>query len=233
MAAAPVAVARKTSPLVWILVAIFGFFCLCGIVVVGLGFFVAHKVKQAGIDPELMSRNPGLAVSKMVAAMNPDIEVLHVNDRDGTITMRNRKDGKEVTLSFDDVKNGKFKMSATDENGKVATVEVGEGAGKLPSWVPTYPGAKSEGNFTAKGDDGTGHGAGGIVSFTSSDSPTKVLDFYKDKIDGMHMKVVNITSEDNGGMIVAADDDSKRSLQIMVGKGSSGTTIAITFGEKN
>ena len=51
---------KKTSPLVWILVAIAGVFVLGGVVLVGLGFFVAHKVKQAGIDPELMQRNPGL-----------------------------------------------------------------------------------------------------------------------------------------------------------------------------
>jgi hypothetical protein len=229
---APQPVARKTSPLVWILVAIFGFFALCGIAVVGLGFFVAHKAKQAGFDAELMQRNPGLAVSKMIAATNPDIDVLHVNDRDGTITLRNRKDGKVLTLSFDDVKSGKFRMSATDETGKTATFEAGDGAGKLPSWVPAYPGAKSQGNFTATGDDGSGRGAGGMVSLVSSDSPSQVLDFYKQKVEGAGLKVINVTSSDDGGMIVANDDDSKRSVQVLVGKNSSGTTIAITFGEK-
>ena len=231
-AAAPVA--AKTSPIVWILVAVAGLFVLGVLSVMALGFFVVHKAKQAGLDPELMSRNPGLAISKLVAATNPDVTVLNTDDRAGTITLRDKKTGQVMTLSFDDVKNGKFKMSATDEHGKTANIEIGGGAGKTPSWVPNYPGAKAEGNFTARGDDGTGKGAGGVVTFTTSDAPSKVMEFYNEKITGAGMKIISTTTAGDTGMIMAASDDEKKSLQVIVGKGSSNeTTIGITFGEKN
>ena len=71
---------RKTSPIVWILVIILGLFVVGAIGVVGVGMFVVHKVHQAGIDPELWQRNPGLAASKFIAATNPDVEVVHVDE---------------------------------------------------------------------------------------------------------------------------------------------------------
>src|SRR5579862_28197 len=75
-----VPVKRGTSPLVWILVAVLGLFILGFIGVVGTGFFLVHKAKQAGIDPALITRNPGLAMAKMVTAVNPDAEVVRTDD---------------------------------------------------------------------------------------------------------------------------------------------------------
>jgi hypothetical protein len=62
-AAAPVVVKRGTSPIVWVLVIVLGLFVFGILAVVGTGFFVFHKARQAGLDPELLRRNPGLAVS--------------------------------------------------------------------------------------------------------------------------------------------------------------------------
>ena len=56
-----VAAPRKTSPLVWILVAILGLFVVGGIAVVGTGIFFVHKAKQAGLDPAVMRTDPALA----------------------------------------------------------------------------------------------------------------------------------------------------------------------------
>jgi hypothetical protein len=209
----------KISPLVWILVGIFGLFLLGCIALVGTGLFIA--------------RNPGLVIGKLITAGNPDAEVVSTDNGNQTIRVRNRKTGEEVTLSFDDVKNGKFKMSAIGKNGEVANVEIGGGAGKMPSWVPTYPGAKAEGNLSARGDDGSGRGAGGVVSFSSFDAPSKVMEFYTDKINSMGMKVLTSTNTEDGGTIMAQTEDENRTLQVMVGKSGSNTHIALTFGEKN
>src|ERR1041384_992449 len=98
VSAAPVPVppsTRKTSPIVWLLVIVLGVVVFAGICLVGAGFFVIHKAKRAGIDPELMRTNPGLAIGKMMAAFNPDVEVVRTNDATGTITVRDRRTGQE------------------------------------------------------------------------------------------------------------------------------------------
>jgi hypothetical protein len=224
----PAAAARKTSPIVWILVVVLGLFVLGGIAVVGTGLFVAHKVRQAGLDPALMQRNPGLAIAKMVTAFNPDAEVLHTDDGAGTITVRDRKSGKVVTLNFDDVKNGRFHFSAQDENGKTATMDFGGSSAKLPSWIPAYPGSNPEGAITASGTDGEG----GMFGFKTSDAPQKVLQFYQDKFKEMGMQATTVTTTEEGGMVNGGDDANHRSLNVVVGKSDGQTSVAVTYGKK-
>ena len=52
----------------WILIGCGGLFVLVAVALVAGGFFVANKAKQAGLDPELMKSNPGLATAKMITA---------------------------------------------------------------------------------------------------------------------------------------------------------------------
>jgi hypothetical protein len=234
MAAAPVAgavpVRRKTSPLVWILVIVLGLFVLGGIVTVGAGMFFLHKARQAGLDPDLIKRNPGLAITKMIASANPDVDVLNTDESAGKITVRDRKTGKVVTMTFDDAKNGKFSFSAQGDDGKTASLEIGAGADKLPSWVPAYPGATVEGTFNMTGDSGKGNG--GAFGFSTSDTPEKVLSFYQDKCKELGINIKMTTHTSAGGMILGADEGETHSLQVIVGSESGQTKVQVMYGLK-
>jgi nitrate reductase NapE component len=234
MAAAPVPgaapVQRKTSPLVWVLIIVLGLFVLGAIAMVGTGLFIVHKVRQAGFDPELMKQNPGLAITKMIASANPDVDVLSTDEGAGKITVRDRKTGKVVTMTFDDAKQGKFSFSAQGDDGKTASLEIGAGADKLPSWVPAYPGAKVEGTFAINGN--SGEGKGGTFGFSTSDAPAKVMSFYQDKCKELGIDIKMTTHTNEGGMILAADESDARTLQVTVGSGSGGTSVGVTYGMK-
>jgi hypothetical protein len=149
-----------------------------------------------------------------------------------TVRIRDRKTGEEVTLSFDDIKKGKLKFSARGKDGEVANMEIGGGEGKLPSWVPTYPGAKAQGNMTANGQGGDGMGEGGIVTFTTPDPASRVTAFYEAKIKeiGMSVNLTQITG--TGGMVMGEDEGGKRTLNVMVGGGSGDTSFTVTYGRK-
>ena len=67
-------VAKKKGPLFWVLTGCLGIVVIGGILMVAGGLFIWNKAKQAGFDPALMRSNPGLAVAKMMAAVNPDID---------------------------------------------------------------------------------------------------------------------------------------------------------------
>src|SRR4051812_41541505 len=84
---------RKTSVAVWI---------LCGVgALIVLGLIGSAMVAYWFVS------NPGMALGKVLTAANPEIEVRDVDNARQRITIRDRRDGKEVTLSFDDVKNGR------------------------------------------------------------------------------------------------------------------------------
>lgn len=219
-AAAPVK--GKISPIVWILLAVAGIIVLGIVGLVGAGLYVAHTV----------AKNPGLVMAKIITAANPDAEVLGTDLGSQTVRIRDRKTGEEVTLSFDDIKKGRLKFSATGKNGEVANMEIGGGEGKLPSWVPTYPGAKAQGNMTANGEGADGMGEGGMVTFTTPDPPSKVTAFYEAKCKEMGMTVQMAQVTGTGGMVTGEDQGGKRTLSVMVGGGSGDTTITVTYGRK-
>jgi len=202
---------------------IVGGIIVLGIVgIIGTVAYVAHSV----------TRNPGLFMAKMITAANPDAEVLGTDEGTQTVRIRDRKTGEEVTLSFDDIKKGKLKFSARGSDGKMANVEIGGGEGKMPSWVPTYPGAKAEGNMTASGQSDDGMGEGGVVTFSTPDPASSVTAFYQSKIRELGMKMDLTQLSDSGGMVMGEDEAGKRTLHVMVAGGSGNTTFTVTYGRK-
>ena len=212
----------KISPIVWILLAVVGLVVLGIVGLVGAGLYVAKSVVS----------NPGLMMAKIITAANPDAEVVSTDPRSQTMRIRDRKTGEEFTLSFDDVKQGKLKISATGKNGEVANVEIGGGEGKMPAWVPAYPGAKAQGNMTARGESGDGTGEGGVVTFTTADSPAKVTAFYEAKCKEMGATVNLSAASDAGGMLTCVDEGGKRTLSVMVGGSGGETSFTLTYGRK-
>jgi hypothetical protein len=222
---------RRTSPLVWVLVVIAGLIVMGGAIALGTGVFIAHKVRQA-VDPDLMKRNPGYALAKVFLRAHPDlVEVSHDDDA-GSITVRDRRTGKETTLDFDDIQHGRFRITAEDDNGGTGTVEFGGGTARLPAWVPQYPGSNSRTTFSASGSDSEGSKEGGTFAFNTADSPNKVFSFYKDKAQDLNMKVNTSTSTAEGGMFSAADEEDQRSLMVVVSRSGSETTVSVTYGLK-
>ncbi len=216
--------AKKTSPLVWILAGIGIFVVLCMVTCSVGSYFLWHKVKEAGFDSELMQKNPGAAMAKMVAAMSPDLEVVSSNDRAGTVTVREKSTGKTITYKFDQDK--KTLVIVADDGSEV---RMGENSGaKLPSWVPAYPGATIEGSFAAQGPDGSS----GSFSFKTSDAADKVTSFYQDQLKSAGFTVTLVSSGNQGGMVSGEDTANKRTVIVMVNGSGGATNGSITVNEK-
>jgi hypothetical protein len=223
---APMPPARKTSPLVWVLVIILGLFFLGFASCAAFGLFISHKAKQ-------MAANPGLALGQILAATNPNVEVVNSDQGAGTVTLRDKRTGKETTMTFDQARNGKFSITADDDHGGTATMQFG-GAAKnsdLPSWVPKYPGSEGTSTFAMRGS-GADLAEGGSFAFTTPDPSDKVLDFYKDKAQDLGLKVKLTTTTGDGAMFVATEDGDKRSLTVIVGSSNGKTTVSVTYGSK-
>ncbi len=228
---------KKTSPLVWILVGVAGFLVLIGILLLAAGLFVVGKVKQAGLDPELMRDNPALAVSKLIAATNPDVEVLSV--KDGMVTLKEKKTGKTVTISMDKLSEGiisfegnegesmTFDTSGGEGSGVVrfksseGEMEFGGSLGEMPDWVPVY---ESGNTRTVTSAQQAGRGQGSYVLMTS-DPPAKVLSFYT-----AELKDAGLRPEASGETIRAQDAASNRSVQVLIVRMQDDTSITVSYG---
>jgi len=237
---------KQSNALKWILIGIGGFFVVVVVCIVAAGLFVMHKARQAGLDPDLIKKNPALALARMAVAANPNVEMVSANEGRQEITIRDKRTGKIVTMSFEDAKNGKFvfkqdgkeaMVTAGEANGTVevksdqGTVKIG-GAAKVPAWVPDYPGSEPQGAFSSQGKDG----ASGSFAFKTKDASGQVVKYYQDEFQSSGLKVTsNLTSQigqSSAGMLIAQDDGSQHTVTVIVGADSGETAVSVTYATK-
>ena len=239
--AGPVTV-QKTSALVWIVGG-------CGALVVlaaiagGLTmYYLAHKAKQFAHG---VGRNPALAAAKMMAAINPDVEVVSTDEDKGTITVRDKKTGKLLTMNLQDAQKGKFVF---EQDGQKVEVQAhGEGDkgslelkssegsmklgtdGKMPDWLPAYPGSAPKSLFSTQ----TPKGSSGSFGFTTNDSIEQVTRYYEDALKKAGLTVKNQTIQSDGknsmGIVTAEEAGNKRTVMVNATPSEGATSVAITF----
>jgi hypothetical protein len=238
---------KKSNVLMWVLIGIGGFVLLC-VLAAGIGSYVLYRtVKSAGFDSALMQKNPGLAMAKMVTAMNPDYQTVSSNDSSGTITVREKSTGKVITFRFDPEKKS---MVIVDENGKEAKISVtGDGnstggieiqspdgtvkfgtstTGAPPAWVPSYPGSATQGVGSSETPDGNAYS----YAFKTTDSASKVIAYYQDQLKSAGFTVTQVVSSGQGGMLSGEDAGKKHSVVLIVGADNDGTVVSVTAVEK-
>jgi hypothetical protein len=245
---------KKSNTLTYVLVGCGTFVILGVIAVIAGGYFVFNKAKEAGLDPELMQKQPALATAKMMVAMNPDIELVSVDEAKGLITVKDKNTGETVTINLKEAREGKvtFGKDGEDEVGveaegdededsaslevktKEGTAKFGRGASAegLPDWFPVYPGAAVQGNYSSHGKDGYTGG----YQFTTQDSVDSVVKFYEAGLKQAGLKVTtNLVQQDGkvtGGMATGEDQATKRTAFINAAIGDAGTQVSVVLTSK-
>lgn len=245
----PATTVKKSSPWIWVLAGCGTLLVLSIIAVAGLGFFAYRKAQQAGLDPELMQKNPGLAAAKIAITMNPDLELVTMDEENSTLTVRDKKSGKTVTLSAEDIQEGKISIRDED-NEKVSiqangnsgtfeiksdkgTVKLGSGAASdMPSWLPTYPGVEVTGTASMQSNEG----ATGSYQFTTADAVEDVLAYYENALENAGLEVETTSSKANGkvngGTATGKDADETRTVAVMAANTGGETTVTVTYQDK-
>ncbi|MGI8960244.1 MAG: hypothetical protein ACR2IV_10875 [Bryobacteraceae bacterium] len=163
--ALPPPVKKGLGPLAWVLIILGSLFVLFVLTIVAGGLFIVHKVKQAGLDPDLMKRNPGLAVTKLITTVNPNTEVLNVDEARGIIHIRDKQNGRTYTMNFEDAKRGKMVFQ---EDGKDAVTLTATGDGQKAKVVVRSNG-KDTLTLNASGDEKSG-----TLDIKTADGTTKL-----------------------------------------------------------
>lgn len=200
---------------------------------------VAHKIEK----------NPAMASAEMAVKLNPDLEVVDKDEDAGTMTIREKKTGKTMTLNVADIKKGKIHFSTDDgqdlsmevnqnglrlhqrdQSGKENSMEMGTGTGggKLPAWLPAYPGATAAGGMQSKGPDGTS----GWASYSSDDSVDDVAAYYKKVLEDIGFDVTrhDVTMNDSvSASLSARAEESGRTVELSVSRGGDEDRTAIVI----
>jgi len=202
------------------------------------GVFLA---KKAGNFAKEFEKNPAMAAAKMIAAMDPEIEVVDSDDKKGTITLRNKKTGEVLTMDVNDVKEGRIKFSTDkgkaeirgDRGGLTIKTDTGTATfgsgGEYPDWLPAYPGAKPKGVLSSR----TEKESLGSWQFETDDEGAKVLSFFERELRSKGFKITSSGSWQaeggSAGMVMA--ESGKRSVMVTVAAGEGRTQVNVTVNE--
>lgn len=121
---APAAKKKGLSTLAWVLIGCGGLIVLGLVLFVAGGLFVGSKVKQFAEEAQ---KNPVAAIGKAYAMVTPDVEFVSADEEAKTLTLRNTKTGKSITISADDLEKGR--ISFEGEDGSITVGGADEGGG--------------------------------------------------------------------------------------------------------
>ena len=234
---------KKTSPLVWILVGCGGLMVIGAIIAAVVIYWGAHKLRGVA---ESVKKNPAVFAAKLAVMANKDLEVVSSDDDAGTVTIRNKKTGEEITMNAQDIKQGRLKFK--NEKGEEVTFEgsgqpgkeglriksikgsmtFGNAEGeKAPTWVPMYPG----GTTLASASQKTAESTTGHISFQTTDSTDKILSFYERELKAGGFAVERTAVQ---GMVRLANlnakaDGGKRTVNVIVTPVGEASQVAVQY----
>ena len=234
---------KGMSPLAWIAIGCGGIIVIGLVVVFAGGMWLFKKGKDFA---EEMDKNPEVAMSKVFALANPEIDYVGNDETDRTVTFRNNKTGEEFTFDYRDIKEGKIAFSA-DGKRVVFDADQTAGGGKVrittdegqvtygtnvdmndfPDWLPYYPNTSPTGNMLSESEDART----GTYSFQTSLDHQTVMDYYIRELEDGGFTIHSNTTMPTGAMVMAGTDDDARSVSINAAKVEETTTISVTFTE--
>jgi hypothetical protein len=208
---------RKAPVWVWILTGIAGVMLLALVGLLAAGWFVAKQVVTLAENPRQLAG--------VIEKADPNLEVLDVDDQKKTIRVRNKKDDTVVTLSLEDVLQGKLSVSREGKDG-VERFELG-GKVDLPNWVPKFPDAEPRGLGSAQSEQ---EGEGGVFQITTNAPAEKVLAFYREGFAKRGLSVVE--PESTGGKLVMRSEDGVLNAGVEVKESAGERRVIVAYGEK-
>lgn len=239
---------KGKGPLFWILLGCGGLMLLVIIIVLAAVLFFGYKVSQFAGSAQ---KNPAFAAAKMIAMANPEVEVVSEDADKGTLTLRNKKTGEEITIDAEDIKEGKIRFK--NEKGEDMTIETQQsgsdgsvsvksdkgtyswgktGAGSVPGWMPAYPGVSVQGVMSSQTPEGNNQ----IFQFETADAVEPILDFYQKELESAGFKIngrsINESEGTKIGTLAAEADGGKRSAMVTLSSKDGKTTAMLTCVEK-
>ncbi len=112
-----------------------------------------------------------------------------------------------------------------------ATAAFDQAPKKIPSWVPAYPGVTPTGGMS----DPEGDQRGGLIHLITTDSPGKVIAFYKEKFAEQGLQAIDEKDTMNSGLLgfTARSEDGKKFVHVTAMRFDEDTAVSVSYEEKS
>lgn len=196
------------------------------IAIIAVSLLVGWCKRTVG-DLSEFQKNPEKAAAEMMVRMNPDVKKISQDDTKGEMTIRT-KDGKEITMRYKDIAEGKFMV--TDAEGNIAELG-GTDLSQVPSWVPRVPDVKTAVS-TFKNEQG--QKTAGLYTATTTKSPDELNEYFTAEAEKLGLTSSKISETGVNGVESQALNFQGRgkALNIVItAKPSANTQVSVGYEE--
>lgn len=233
------------SPWAWVAIGCGGLLVLGGLVFAVVGYFLYGKAREVARE---MEEDPIAATSRIIAAANPEIELVEADKDSRRVTFRNTKTGEQFTFDYEDVEEGRLSFTSDGETASIEFDTQGGDAGRMtittdegtttyragaeleqhPAWLPVYPGSEAKGTYASE----TPEMVAGGFTFETSDGLEDVLSFYAAELESAGLQIRSRTTTPEGAMLIAASSDESRTATVTASSKDGGVEALVNFMEK-
>jgi len=228
----------------WFGIGCAGLLVLVLVVVFALGFFAVRKVKEVAGDFE--NSSPEMVAARLMIKAQPDIEEVSEDEDAGTITIREKKSGKEITVNLKELSEGHFVFDTDEGHVEISAGEGNDGGvtissekGKMvlgksesyPDWLPIPENLKARGQYMMD-DEG---GRKGALTLEGELDASKIEAFYEKKLkdDGFEVQKNSFSHEKQSMTVLQAENSEKgRTLTVTIVEDENGPAATVAYQEK-
>ncbi len=242
--AAPEEKEKGLSPIAWVAIGCSSVLLVGVFIAFVAGAFVLNKVRQLSSD---MTAAPVVTTAKLIAAANPEIELIEADEKSRVVVFRNTRTGEEFTFDFEDIEDGAVHFSSESESlsielepgkddGGTLTITTDEGriligagatADEVPQWVPVYPGTRPQ--QTISSDYYAGHW--GAYTFSVCDDLQEVVDFYITEIEKLGLEITSRTTTPKSALLTAQTSDESLMMTVTASVDNGEVQVLIQYNE--
>ena len=220
---------KGLHPMAWVGIGCGGLLLIGIIAIVMIVSWGKQKFDEFAAE---MTANPQRTVAESILRFHPDLEEVSHDDNTGTMTVRVKSTGEEMTVSYDDLANGRVTITQPDGT---KTSLGGNDPSTIPAWVPKYPTVKETiSTFHQEGPDKI-HG---VLAFSTTDTPEAVAEFFEKEME----KLPGSTSGTSSGSMnlgstsqltrTIEKGDCKVDLTVSSAGGAEPTQVILLYEEK-
>ncbi|MGJ8632841.1 MAG: hypothetical protein ACSHX7_02895 [Luteolibacter sp.] len=174
------------------------------------------------------TENPEKAAAEMIVKFDPNLDKVSQDDEKGEMTIRT-KDGEEMTLSYQDISEGKITMADSEGN----MVPYGSGdLSAVPAWVPRAPDlADGVSMYHQVANSMTT----GQFSGKTGQSAEELKEFFTEEAENLGMNNSSSSSTQVGGtgtMELEFSGGGKSLVFMVIERGGEPTTVSTSYTEK-
>lgn len=219
------------SPLAWIAIGCVVLILIGAVVVAVGGFFAAKKVKEVVGE---IQENPAKSMAEMAIKMNPETKFISSDEE--SVTFEN-KDGEVVTLSFEDIQEGRLSMKTEEGESTISfgapgdseggETDISFGGGDTSNVPDEIKFPKAESMTAVMASKGGGKWSG-MFNYTTGASMDEVIEWQREQLDDCEL-----TRTDFAGIRNATFECSGDSVNLsFTGEGNVTVTYDIALEER-